>query len=194
MTATAVSSAEIAHALVSDALKRPSPEPPPVLENGTLVTLRMGAHSRSPNQEPYFAPAVVLAQYEPHGEIDALVWDASAGNHFVHGYTIRDIGTRDTQAGREQYVIQSNIGQVLFSPSEFATMQDMVTMLMRRAREYGAAIHELRMLGERLNALEAMVTAPAPAPALASPAVAAEAPTAAPLEAKSDPKGQTKRA
>jgi len=190
-TTITASSAGIAHAIVNDALQRPSLEPPPVLENGTLVTLRMGAHSRSPNQEPYFAPAVVLAQYEPHGEIDALVWDASAGNAFVHGYAIRDLGTRDTMVtdkdgnlvpGRTQYVIQSNIGQVLFSPSEFATMQDMVAMLMRRAREYGAAIHALQLqaLGERLNALEAMVTAPAPA----SPVPAADLPTAPPSEAK----------
>ena len=94
MTATTATNEQIAAAIVDRAIR--TLEPPQVLETGTLVLLRMAAHSRSPNQQEYFAPAVVLAQYEPNGEIDALVWDASAGNAFVHGYAIRDLGTRDT--------------------------------------------------------------------------------------------------
>ena len=137
---------------------------PQTLETGTLVLLRMAAHSRSPNQQEYFAPAVVLAQYEPNGEIDALVWDASAGNAFVHGYAIRDLGTRDTANGREQYVIQSNIGQVLFSPAAFLNLESDVTMAISRAMQaarsqqsFDAALQDFRM---RLEALEAMATAP----------------------------------
>ena len=137
---------------------------PQTLETGTMVLLRMAAHSRSPNQQEYFAPAVVLAQYEPNGEIDALVWDASAGNAFVHGYAIRDLGTRDTANGREQYVIQSNIGQVLFSPAAFLNLESDVTMAISRAMQaarsqqsFDAALQDFRM---RLEALEAMATAP----------------------------------
>jgi len=156
---------------------------PQTLETGALVLLRMAAHSRSPNQQEYFAPAVVLAQYEPNGEIDALVWDASAGNAFVHGYAIRDLGTRDTQHGREQYVIQSNIGQVLFSPAAFLNLESDVTMAIsttmqtRRSQQtFESALQEFRM---KLEALEQIVTAPGAA--ATAPPSEAKAPAAKPV-------------
>ena len=156
---------------------------PQTLETGTMVLLRMAAHSRSPNQQEYFAPAVVLAQYEPNGEIDALVWDASAGNAFVHGYAIRDLGTRDTANGREQYVIQSNIGQVLFSPAAFLNLESDVTMAISRAMQaarsqqsFDAALQDFRM---RLEALEAMATAPGTA--ATAPPSEAKAPAVKPV-------------
>ena len=168
---------------------RPALEPPQTLETGTLVLLRMAAHSRSPNQQEYFAPAVVLAQYEPNGEIDALVWDASSGNAFVHGYAIRDLGTRDTQQGREQYVIQSNIGQVLFSPQQFSDLQEVVESLVRFEFDMRRSIKDYFLTStsvlERLSALEAAATAPtaptAPAAGVTAPPSGAKAPADKPV-------------
>ena len=177
MTATTATNEQIAAAIVDRAIR--TLEPPQTLETGTLVLLRMAAHSRSPNQQEYFAPAVVLAQYDPNGEIDALVWDASAGNAFVHGYAIRDLGSRDTPNGREQYVIQSNIGQVLFSPQQFDRMQQELEILSVELHQKHRAMRDLTA---RIELLEAAATAPV-----------SEAATAALMEAKSDPKGQTKR-
>lgn len=188
MDATTVTNEQIAHTIVDRAMR--TLEPPQTLETGTLVLLRMAAHSRSPNQQEYFAPAVVLAQYEPMGEIDALVWDASAGNAFVHGYAIRDLGTRDTINGREQYVIQSNIGQVLFSPSAFLNMQADVTTAIGRVIQMGRVQQSLyekdvafdAVLAEfraRLEALEQLVTQPA-----AAGVAATVTSTAPPTEAK----------
>jgi len=98
--------------------------PPMLLEQGSIVTLRMRGHTRSPDQQEYFATAIVLAQYMPQGEIDALVWDSSAGTHFAHSYQIRDLGTRGSGDEREMYVLQDNIGAVLFSPEEFRQMTE----------------------------------------------------------------------
>jgi hypothetical protein len=157
---------------------------PQQLETGTLILLRMAAHSRSPNQQEYFAPAVVLAQYEPNGEIDALVWDASAGNAFVHGYAIRDLGTRDTQQGREQYVIQSNIGQVLFSPAAMLDLEADVTRVMAAQlglqREFRSALqNEFAALTARVESLEASLTAPGAA--ATAPPSEAKAPAVKPV-------------
>jgi hypothetical protein len=188
MTATTGTSEQIAHAIVDRAIAPRTLESPQTLETGSLVLLRMAAHSRSPNQQEYFAPAVVLAQYEPNGEIDALVWDASAGNAFVHGYAIRDLGTRDAAAGREQYVIQSNIGQVLFSPAAFLNLEADVTTAISRAiqvarsqQSFEAVLNEFRA---KLEALEQIVT---------QPAATSEAAPAASLEAKQQPKADAKR-
>ena len=194
MTATTATNEQIAAAIVDRAIR--TLEPPQTLETGTLVLLRMAAHSRSPEQREYFAPAVVLAQYEPNGEIDALVWDASAGNAFVHGYAIRDLGTRDTAAGREQYVIQSNIGQVLFSPAEFARLADeheqSLTQIGRlwqaRKQMVEQQIEFQKGIMDRLLALEAAATTPA--------ATSEDVPVpqpAASLEAKQQPKADAKR-
>ena len=154
----------------------------------------MPGHSRTGGQE-YFAPAVVLQQYEPNGEIDALVWDASAGNAFVHGYAIRDLGSRDTMVtdkdgnlvpGRTQYVIQSNIGQVLFSPAAMLGVEDDLFNIKRMIKLFDEQQKKTwQSVFERMDALEALVTQPANAKGEAAPAAS--------LEAKSDPKGQTKR-
>jgi len=173
MTATHTNE-EIARAVVERAIR--TLELPQTLETGTLILLRMAAHSRSPNQQEYFAPAVVLAQYEPNGEIDALVWDASAGNAFVHGYAIRDIGTRDTVNGREQYVIQSNIGAVLFSPQQFDRMQQELEILSVELHQKHRAMRDLTA---RIESLEAMATAPGVA--ATAPPSEAKAPAVKPV-------------
>ena len=183
MTATTATNEQIAAAIVDRAIR--TLEPPQTLETGTLVLLRMAAHSRSPNQQEYFAPAVVLAQYEPNGEIDALVWDASAGNAFVHGYAIRDLGSRDTPNGREQYVIQSNIGQVLFSPAAFLNLEADVTIAISRAMQvsrsqqsFEVVLQEFRV---KLEALEQIVTQPASGGAATAPPSEAKAPAVKPV-------------
>ena len=175
MTATTGTSEQIAAAIVNRAIH--TLEPPQQLETGALVLLRMAAHSRSPNQQEYFAPAVVLAQYEPNGEIDALVWDASAGNAFVHGYAIRDLGTRDTQQGREQYVIQSNIGQVLFSPRDFANLVSQQDVIYESLHVHRETMHRIM---NRLDALEAAATAPV-SDAVTAPPSEAKAPAVKPV-------------
>lgn len=90
------------------------------LETGAIVTLRMRGHTHSPGGLEYFAPAVVLAQYnDPYGSIDALVWDSTAGTHMATGYHVRELGARGDGGEREMYELQSNIGEVLFSPDRF---------------------------------------------------------------------------
>lgn len=152
--------------------------PPPENLMHCIVTLRMPAHSRSPNQQEYFAPAVVLAQYEPNGEIDALVWDSSAGSAFMHGFAIRDVGIRDIHTSdgthREQYVIQSNIGAVLFAPGAFERMTQEIEVLSMELHQKHRIIRDLIA---RVTALESAATAPASAPV-------AEPLPAAPIEAK----------
>ena len=100
------------------------------------------------------------------GEIDALVWDASAGNAFVHGYAIRDLGTRDAMVtdkdgnlvpSRAQYVIQSNIGQVLFSPQQFERMQQELEILSVELHQKHRTMRELTA---RIESLEAAATTP----------------------------------
>jgi hypothetical protein len=98
--------------------------PPRQLEIGTILTLRMRGHSRT-NGEDYYAPAVVLKQHRPNGEIEVMIWDSTAGTHYNAAYPIRDISSRGEGAGRELYE-ESNIGQVLFSPVRFAEAMDLV--------------------------------------------------------------------
>ena len=102
-------------------LKSVSPDPPRRFEPGTILTLRMRGHSRSPVAgQDYFAPAVVLDQFMPGGEISVLIWDSSAGTHYNGAYAIRELGVRGQGAEREMYELQSNVGEVLFSPEAFA--------------------------------------------------------------------------
>lgn len=111
--------------------------PPVVLETGTILTLRKPGHLRSPipGQE-YFAPAIVLLQYDSDGSIDALVFDASAGAHFVSAYQIREIDARtDNFNRREMFVKRSNIGEILFSPAAFKSVEDgMDTIALAHSR------------------------------------------------------------
>jgi hypothetical protein len=122
----------------------PSLDPPRVFEPGTILTLRMRGHTRSPNQSEYFAPAVVLEQFMPGGEISVLIWDSSAGTHYNGSYPVRDLGVRGEGGSRETYELRSNVGDVLFSPAAFANMTDGVDTL---------ALAYSRMR-ERISALE----------------------------------------
>jgi hypothetical protein len=101
---------------------KPLPEPRR-FEPGTILTLRMRGHSRSPvSGQEYFAPAVVLEQFMPGGEISVLIWDSSAGTHYNASYAIRELGVRGSGNEREMYVLTDNIGDVLFSPEAFASL------------------------------------------------------------------------
>jgi hypothetical protein len=93
--------------------------PPIRLETGSIVSLRMRGHSRTGGLD-YYAPAVVLNQHQPNGELEVLVWDSTAGAHFNPNYPVRDLGTRGDGSEREMYVLQENVQQVLFSPELFA--------------------------------------------------------------------------
>lgn len=134
--------------------------PPVVLDIGTILTLRKAGHLRSPTPgQEYFAPAVVLAQYESDGSIDALVWDASAGAHFVSAYPVRDVDARtDVHNRREMYVKRSNIGEILFSPGVFKSIEDgMDTLAIGHARMRQALAEqntELESLRSRMAAVE----------------------------------------
>ena len=109
------------------------PLPPAMrLEVGSIVTLRMRGHSRTNGQE-YYAPAVVLNQYpDDLGTIEALVWDSSAGTHYNGSYPTRELGIRGDGPDRETFELQSNIGQVLFSPDQFALVILQVDELQAR--------------------------------------------------------------
>src|SRR5580704_7417406 len=90
--------------------------PPVTYEPGTILTVRMRGHSRSPVPGyEYFAPAVVLEQFMPNGEISVLIWDSSAGTHYNPSYPVRELDVRGSGPERELYELQSNVGQVLFS-------------------------------------------------------------------------------
>ena len=113
------------------------------LEVGSIVTLRMRGHSRTNGQE-YFAPAVVLNQHMPHGEIEVLIWDPTAGTHYNPSYAIRDVSSRGEGTDHELYEVQSNIGQVLFSPDEFGQMQKGIADLQKRSLDLEQAVAELQ--------------------------------------------------
>lgn len=103
--------------------------PPLQLSIGCIVTLRMRGHTRTNGQE-YFAPAVVLQQYDdPVGSIEALVWDYTAGTHYQASYPIRELSSRGIGPDQELYESQSNIGAVLFSPDQFAAMAQEINVL-----------------------------------------------------------------
>lgn len=135
-----------------DFLQRPGALAPPVqFEPGTILTLRMRGHSRSPVPgSEYFAPAVVLEQFMPNGEISVLIWDSSAGTHYNASYAIRDLSTRGSGNERETYEVQSNIGQVLFSPREFGRMGEELEHIV------GAIQSVRRAQAEVNNSLPAM--------------------------------------
>ncbi len=111
---------------------RPALPPPLHLEIGSIVTLRMRGHSRTGGLE-YFAPAVVLNQHSPNGEIEALVWDSTAGTHYNPNYPIRELSNRERMDEHgpytEIYELSSNIGAVLFSPDAFSRMAGDIELL-----------------------------------------------------------------
>ena len=164
-------------------------EAPREFEPGTILTLRMRGHSRSPvaGQE-YFAPAVVLEQFAPGGEISVLVWDSSAGTHYNASYPIRDVSSRGTGSEREMYVVQDNIGEVLFSPREFLAQGELIESLIRARQGVQAALVDHR---RRLEAVEAFV-AEMRAPVAVPVAPAAEAAALPATATKDEPKKQPK--
>ena len=107
----------------------PAPEQ---YEPGTILTVRMRGHSRSPGGLDYFAPAVVLDQFDPDGQISILVWDSSAGTHYHASYPIREIANRGDGPKRQPYVTQSNIGKVLFSPAKFEDLTVAIDVILHR--------------------------------------------------------------
>ena len=148
--------------------------PPRRFEPGTILTLRMRGHSRSPVAgQDYFAPAVVLDQFMPGGELSVLIWDSSAGTHYNASYAVRELSSRGEGNQREMYELQSNMGDVLFSPEAFAAAVASVGQLheaMYVINEHGKRNHddvvlvsnELGKVGRdhdaRLAALEQFVT------------------------------------
>lgn len=141
--------------------------PPQHLPVGSIVTLRRRGHSRT-NGEDYFAPAIVLAQFEPNGEIETLIFDSSSGVCFDHAYAIRDVSSRGDGQTRELYVERENIQAVLYDPVEFA-------LSLRRSHALNFAIEQLlgtvSNLSQRLTAIEKDLTATEP-PTVATAATA----------------------
>ena len=146
---------------------------PQSYEPGTILTLRMRGHARSPVPgEEYFAPAVVLRQYNNQtGDIEAIVWDSSAGQHYGV-FHAREVSSRGNGNERELYESQSNVGEVLYSPWQFANACNMINLLDRGMANLqnesvcdGERIvelfHTVARLTERIGQLEAAVTAPA---------------------------------
>ena len=130
-------------------------EPYPVLEVGTMITLRMRGHSRTDGKE-YFASAIVLQQYERDGEIDAIIFDQTSGVSIVNANPIREVGARPGRAGgpmNEHYVVQSNIGAIIFNPRELSDMARELLTLSIRVRELEMLIADT--VPENINALEA---------------------------------------
>lgn len=157
------------------AMSKPMELPAPRrFEPGTILTLRMRGHSRSPVAgQDYFAPAVVLEQFMPQGEISVLIWDSSAGTHYNASYAIRELGARGAGAEREMYVLADNIGEVLFSPARFARLCELVDAFdeqffvannksSRNTEDIALVSNELgkqgRVFDARLAALEAFMT------------------------------------
>jgi hypothetical protein len=106
-----------------------------VYEAGSIVTVRLPGHSRSPNGAEYWSTAFVLAQYEPDGQIAIMVLDPFAGMHFDPAFSVRDIGSRgDGTNEREMYEVRSNVGDVLFSPNAFDQMKERLFVLEEQVR------------------------------------------------------------
>lgn len=125
--------------------------PPTTLEVGTILTLRMRGHSRTGGAD-YFAPAVVLEQFQPRGEITCLIWDSTSGNAFQHAYPIREVASMDRLVDdgngghvqkRIEYEAQSNIGQILFSPRQFENLATDLETLMQFVHRLTARVARL---------------------------------------------------
>ena len=165
------------------------PEPHRKFEPGTILTLRMQGHSRSPVPgQGYFAPAVVLEQFEPNGEISVLIWDSSAGTHYNASYPIRELSSRGVGNEREMFVAQDNIGEVLFSPREFERLSSDFESVLLSLRQLRAEVRD------RFARFEAFMnefrsdskSAPA-AEAPAQQATLGKSETAAPADVKKKP-------
>ena len=123
--------------------------PPQQYEQGTILTLRMEGHSRSPVPgESYFAPAIVLNQFDNQtGDIAVMVWDSSAGAHYGV-YHVREVSSRGDGNEREMYESQNKVGQVLFSPQTFENMIDSIIQLQRIVGELQADLLTVRTVSD----------------------------------------------
>ena len=124
--------------------------PPHRLELGSIVTIRMRGHARSPvpGQE-YFAPAVVVGNQDATGEtVELLIWDSSAGTYYNPSYPVRDLSTRGDGPEREVYELRANVGQVLFSPERFEQLTDAVVDLQARVLQLEQYIMVLNETGK----------------------------------------------
>jgi hypothetical protein len=121
---------------------------PRTFEPGTIITVRRPGHSRSPVPgQDYYAPALVLEQYMPNGELACFIFDYTSGVQYSGSYQIREISARGDGAAREMYETQSNIGTVLFDPHAIDHLYDSVSLLIQR-------IHQVM---DRLDVLEAFM-------------------------------------
>lgn len=127
-------------------------EPPLRLLAGSIVMIKMRGHTKT-NGLDYYAPAMVLNQYMPEGNIEVIVWDASAGTHYNPNYPIRELGVRGDGNEREIYEISSHVQAVLFSPDEQMNMRIEIermraeiatqnNLLAEMARTIGKKSHE----------------------------------------------------
>lgn len=132
--------------------RTPEPTRYPV---GSIVTLRMPGHTRTAGQE-YYAPAVVLNQFDPDGQIEVLIWDSTAGTHYNPSFPIRELSVRGEGSEREMYESRSNVGEVLFDPEQMVHLSEMSALHS----------HSLRSIEKRIENLERMIpnnkTQPAP--------------------------------
>jgi len=118
--------------------------PPMRLETGSIVTIKMRGHTRSPGGLEYYALAVVLNQYQNDtGDLEVLVWDSTAGTHYNPAYPVRELSSRGEGPMREVYESASNIGQVLFSPDQFRQMAFEMDTLQTEMEQKHRMITEL---------------------------------------------------
>lgn len=115
------------------------------LPTGSIVTLRMAGHSRTEGQE-YYAPAIVLAQYAPEGQIAVFILDTTAGSHYNPSYPIRDISSRGTGGERELYVLRENIGQILFDPEKTDQAIEHINALSGYVHQLAQRVSDLESL------------------------------------------------
>jgi hypothetical protein len=142
----------------------PQTLPPPMrLPIGSIVTLRMRGHSRTAGANQYDNPT---------GDIEVIVWDATAGTHYNPSFAIRELTTVTVNGENVTRESQSNIGQVLFEPGAHAFLFDEISVLRRRVHSLETAV------GVLLKELGAAQPAPASSPASEKPqgALTAEKP------------------
>lgn len=161
----------------------PSLKLPLRLATGTLITIRMRGHTHSPGGQEYFAPAIVLCQYNDiYGSIDAICWDATSGSPFMSGYHTREVAARGEGSTREMYESQSNIGEILFAPQDFARAMQRLEQLELDILNVLQAVSKMQIA--QAASMNAKMEAPPVAPPLSS-ATATSAQNAVPYEAKS---------
>lgn len=121
---------------------------------GTILTLRMRGHSRTNGQE-YFAPAIVLQQFQPGGEIAAIIMDDTSGVSINPCYAIRDLTTVGDGGQRRLVELQSNIGEILFDPNQ---QRDLFFSVSELQGIYSRQIDTIRALESRVKMLEELLT------------------------------------